>query len=47
MKQVLEIVSNALALAGYKVLDGDDECVIIRDCAKDTDYKVTVMEEPC
>ena len=44
---ILEIVSNALALAGYKVLDGDNECVIIRHCKSDTDYKIVVKEEPC
>jgi hypothetical protein len=44
---ILEVVSNALALAGYKVLDGDRECVIIRHCESDTDYRITVAEEPC
>jgi hypothetical protein len=46
-EHVLEVVSNALALAGYNVLDGDRECVIIRHSESDTDYKVTIEEEPC
>jgi len=46
-EHILETVSNALALAGYKVLDGDGQCVIIRHNESDTDYKITVEEEPC
>ena len=44
--KILGIIENALALAGYKILDGDRECLIIRHSASDTDYKITVEEEP-
>ena len=44
---IFEIIENALALAGYKVLDGDKKCVIVRHSATDTDYRITVEEEPC
>ena len=44
---VLETILNTLALAGYRVLDGDRECVIIRHNESDTDYRITVKEEPC
>lgn len=41
---ILEIVESALAKAGYKVLDGDRETVIVREAGSDTDYKIKVTE---
>jgi hypothetical protein len=46
-EHIFEVIESALALAGFKILDGDKECVIIRHCESDTDYKITVEEEPC
>lgn len=43
--KILEIVDNACAVAGLKVLDGGADFIIIRDCQSDTDYRITVSEE--
>jgi len=42
--KILDISENALAMAGYTVLDGDHESVVIRDKAGYNDYKITVEE---
>ena len=46
-RKILEIIENALVFAGYEILDDDDEYIVIRHSASDTDYKITVEEEPC
>lgn len=38
------VIEAAVALAGYKVLDGDRDSVIIRHCTSDTDYEIKVEE---
>ena len=40
MDEIFDIIDEALAKAGYKVLEGDNNAVIIRDAASDTDYQV-------
>jgi hypothetical protein len=45
--RIMDAISSALALAGFKVLGGDKRCVIVRHCESDTDYRITVEEEPC
>jgi hypothetical protein len=45
--EIFDIIENALALAGYTILDGDRDCIIIRHTANDTDYRIIVEEEPC
>lgn len=44
---IFEVIENVLAKARYKILDGDKCGVIIRHPNSDTDYRVTVTEEPC
>ena len=44
---ILKVIEIALAVAGYKILDGGKEYIIIRHCGADKDYKITVEEEPC
>jgi hypothetical protein len=41
---IFEVIELALAKAGYKVLDGDSDSIIIRHPNSDTDYKIQVTE---
>ena len=41
-EHVLEICGNALALAGYKVIDEDEDCIFIRH--EDNSYEIKVIE---
>lgn len=43
---IFEVIESALAKAGYKVLDGDGDSIIIRHCNSDTDYQIYVKECP-
>lgn len=43
---IFEVIENALAKAGYKVLDGDENSIIIRHANSDTDYQILVKENP-
>lgn len=43
---IFEVIETALAKAGYKVLDGDRDSIIIRHNNSDTDYKIHVRECP-
>ncbi|MBQ7346010.1 MAG: hypothetical protein IJW45_08125 [Oscillospiraceae bacterium] len=43
---ILEVIECALAKAGYKVLDGNKNSIIIRDANSDTDYNIRVSEIP-
>lgn len=43
---IFEVIECALAKAGYKVLDGDGDSVIIRHANSDTDYAIRVTEAP-
>lgn len=42
---IFEVIEVALAKAGYKVLEGDRDSIIIRHANSDSDYKITVAEE--
>lgn len=42
--EVFEIIEDALALAGYKILDGDKDTVVIRDAKNDMDFEIRVLE---
>ncbi len=44
---IFDIIENALAKAGYKVLNGDKNSIVIRHVNSDTDYVVTVEETAC
>ena len=41
-EHVLEVCDNALALAGYKILDGDDDCIFIK--YGDMHFEVKIIE---
>ena len=43
---IFEVIECALAKAGYKVLDGDESSIIIRHANSDSDYRISVKEEP-
>lgn len=43
---IFEVIEPALAKAGYKILDGDGDSIIIRHSNSDTDYKIHVKECP-
>lgn len=44
--EIFDIIENALAQNGYKILDGDDKNIFVRLAGKDTDYRITIEEEP-
>ena len=44
---IFEVIEDALANAGYKILDGDSSSVIIRDSENDMDFEIKVTEIPC
>ena len=44
---IFEVIEDALADAGYKILDGDSSSVIIRDAKNDMDFEIKVTEIPC
>ena len=41
-EHILEICDHALALAGYEVIDGDDDCIFIRH--QDKHFEVKIIE---
>ena len=41
-EEIFERVEYALAMAGFGILDGDADCVIIRNPATDTDFQIQV-----
>jgi hypothetical protein len=41
---IFDVIDSALALAGYKIMDGNRDSVIIRHCASDTDYEIKINE---
>ena len=43
---IFDIIGSACALAGFKIIDGNRNSVIIRSAASDTDYEITVTELP-
>lgn len=43
---IFKVIDSALAIAGYKVMDGDRNSVIIRHSPSDTDYEIKVEELP-
>ena len=43
---IFEVIESALAKAGYKVLDGDGNSIIIRHSDSDTDYQIYAKECP-
>lgn len=42
---IFEVIEYALAKAGYKILDGDGDSIIIRHSNSDSDYRIKVS--PC
>lgn len=43
---ILEVIETALAKAGYKILDGDGDSIVIRHSNSDQDYRIQVTEVP-
>lgn len=41
---IFDVIESALAMAGYKILDGDADSVIIRHKNSDIDYEIKVSE---
>ncbi len=41
---IFDVIEQALALAGYKVLDGDRNSIIIRHKSSDSDYEIKITE---
>jgi hypothetical protein len=43
-KKIFEVIDTALALAGYKIMDGDCEAVIVRHAGSDRDFQISIEE---
>lgn len=41
---IFEVIEKALALAGYRVLDGGRSSIVIRHPNSDSDYEISVAE---
>lgn len=41
---IFDVIEQALALAGYKVLDGDHDSIIVRHTNSDSDYEIKVTK---
>lgn len=41
---IFDVIENALAKAGYTVLDGEENSIIIRHKNSDSDYEIKVSE---
>ena len=39
---IFDVIDSSLAIAGYKIMDGDSNNVCIRHCASDTDFEIKV-----
>ena len=46
LENIFEHIDKALALAGYDIIDGDEDSIIIRNAATDSDFIVRVMPLP-
>ena len=44
---IFEVIECALAKAGYEIMDGDTKSIIVRHANSDSDYRITVEQEPC
>lgn len=44
MNRIFDVIDEALARAGYQMMDGDSESVIVRDCENDVDYCIKAEE---
>ena len=42
--RIFDVMESALALAGYEIMDGDRDSVIIRHCTSDSDFEIKVDE---
>lgn len=43
-QRLFEAVEMAAANAGFKVLDGDDDAIVVRDAKSDTDFAIHINE---
>ena len=44
MNKIFDVIDEALARAGYCIMDGESNCVIVRDSEKDVDYCIKIEE---
>lgn len=44
-EKIFDIIENALAKAGYVILDGDHDTVIVRDKKADQDFSIRIEVE--
>jgi len=43
-EKIFEVIDHALDLAGFDILDGDRDSVIVRDAGNDLDFEIKVEE---
>lgn len=41
---IFEVIENALALAGYRIMDSEGFSIVVRHANSDTDFKISVIE---
>lgn len=41
---IFDIIESALAKGGYKILDGEQNSIVVRHSNSDTDYVIAVSE---
>lgn len=44
-QKIFDVIETALANAGYVILDGDQDTVIVRDKASDSDFSIHIEPE--
>ena len=43
-QRLFEAIEMAAANAGFKILDGDDDAIVVRDAKSDTDFAIHINE---
>lgn len=41
-ERILSNIEDAIARSGLKVLDGDDDCILVRNSRMDMDFQISV-----
>ena len=44
IKHICDIIDQSLACGGYKIMDGGEDWIIIRNSHKDVDFEIKVQE---
>ncbi len=42
--RIISNIEDAVALSGLKVMDGDDDCILVRNSRLDMDFQISVKK---